>query len=619
MNDDLLSAELRRRADAAHVAPDWPRRVLLPAVRQEIEERPQRVPASSWAPRLGVAALVIALLVLVIALPRLGPQPPAASPTLADDGELTTSEFAGLVAHGQLRGQTVLVQGRIIVGDVFRRATTCAPPTGTCGLGVLEGANPRVGVEARYIPTTESPGSGTWAAPDGGRDYHFPTPPIEGVLALKVLGEADVEFISLVHETAPGNALTVAEASALDPATVGPDAAILVRGYLVDTSRPGEFVDIDCAINPYPVIPGLPNRYCTNTDFLSSLSPNADFGSNPDRLRVQIGAADHFASNFQGREALYAISPRLYGGCDDGSPPPCWLWDVVARVDSPPFSSPPAAASPTSAHISRELDCQLLVPKVIDETGLITDCRAFQHPGDTIPFAISNPDGDVALLEISYSSVPACDGPDILTLAPGATGYDWVARYTRPIRLCDGVVFETHIFLQVAQSIHADRVVVRHEREIHASPPSPAPTSSGDSFDCPPTWQTEPSDFPLNALHATIVDNTGLVVRCEKPDAPMVDWIDDHPPQIGNPGGDLGLLQIEWVGNPCQAAFDYTFSRSGNAFDIEGRSTYTGEFCILPRVIHMVRLTLSGPVEASNVIFDLLPSRILLPSPTPSP
>ncbi|MEA2675896.1 MAG: hypothetical protein QOJ81_37 [Chloroflexota bacterium] len=598
MNDDMLAAELRRRADAAHVAPDWPRRVMLPAVREEIETRPQRVPSSSWVPRLGVAALVTALLVLVVALPRLGPQPPAASPTPADDGVLSTSEFAGLVAHGQLRGQTVLVQGRITVGDVFSRANTCTPPTGTCSLGVLEGAQPPLGVEARYTPTTEAPGSGSWEALDGGRDYHFPTPPIDGVLALRVLGEAEVEFVGLVHETATGDDWTVADASDLDPTTLGPDAAVLVRGYLVDTSRPGQFVDIDCTFNPHPVIPGLPNRYCKNTDFLSSLSPNTDFGPNPDRLRVQVGAADRFASNFQGREALYAISPRLYGGCDDGSPPPCWLWDTVARIDSPPFPSPPPAPSPTSAPISRELDCQLLAPKVIDETGLVTDCGASQNPGDSIPFAISNPEGDVALLEISYSSVPACDGPDILTLTGSATGYDLVARYTRAIRLCDGVVFETHIFLQVAHSIHADQVVVRHEREIHATSPSPAPTSSGVTFECPPTGRADNA-----SLHPTIVDYTGLVVGCEVPQKSTFASHDSDVFRFGNPGNRMTELQIEWGSDPCGAAIEITLRESGNGIAVEGRSTYEGDYCILPLVLHMIRLELGAPIDASAVTF----------------
>ncbi|HUP83704.1 MAG TPA: hypothetical protein VM284_05905, partial [Candidatus Limnocylindria bacterium] len=109
MNDDQIAAELRRRAYAAAARPDWAQRVLLPAVREDIDTRPQRVPTSSWVPRLGVAAIVVALLVLVVALPRLDLQPPpAASPTPAADTVLSSHEFATLVASGGLSGETVL-------------------------------------------------------------------------------------------------------------------------------------------------------------------------------------------------------------------------------------------------------------------------------------------------------------------------------------------------------------------------------------------------------------------------------------------------------------------------------------------------------------------------------
>lgn len=67
MNDDQLSRELSRRAAAADV-PD-----VLPAVRSAIDTRPSPVRASRLAPLAGLAGVVAALLLLVIALPRLGP------------------------------------------------------------------------------------------------------------------------------------------------------------------------------------------------------------------------------------------------------------------------------------------------------------------------------------------------------------------------------------------------------------------------------------------------------------------------------------------------------------------------------------------------------------------
>jgi hypothetical protein len=425
MNDDQIRSELERRASSSSSRPDWPKRVLLPAVWHEIDARPQRVMASNWSPRLGVVAVVAALLILVIAVPRLTPQPPAASPTPADDLILTTQQFAAEVSSGVLGGQTVLVRGRLSVSPLFDRAISqCDPPNGLCDLGSLDGTDPEVEVLAGYVPTTGSPGSGEWVGADGRRDYHFPTPPIEGVLALRVLAEAEVEFIGLVHETAAGNELTVADASALDPTTLGPDAAVLVRGYLVDTSRPGEFINIDCAANPYPVISGLPNRYCQITDFLSSLSPNTDFGPNPDRLRVQVGAADRFASNFQGREALYAISPRLYGGCDNGSPPPCWLWDVVARIAPPdmplPTQSPVVTASPTPS------------PTPLGLGTTQVECAAPEDlAGEAI--SISDHSGRIGGCSIAHSDVvPAGNVQVTTTGVPLQLAVDWKVNTACP-------------------------------------------------------------------------------------------------------------------------------------------------------------------------------------------
>ncbi|MEO8626350.1 MAG: hypothetical protein ABI452_06590, partial [Candidatus Limnocylindrales bacterium] len=194
MNDEQLARELERRADSAASRPDWVRRDLLPAVRHEIDTRPQRVVTSNWSPRLGVAAVVAALLVLVIAVPRLTPQPPAAtaspsaSPAPGPDTVLSTTEFAAGVASGQLIGRIVLVEGRISVPAIPEPVDyPCNPPVGLCGLGALDGTDPPIYVDEEYLATTDSPGSGTWAGGDGGRDYHFPSVPIEGVLALRPL------------------------------------------------------------------------------------------------------------------------------------------------------------------------------------------------------------------------------------------------------------------------------------------------------------------------------------------------------------------------------------------------------------------------------------------------
>jgi hypothetical protein len=101
-----------------------------------------------------------------------------------------------------------------------------------------------------------------------------------------------------------------------------------------------------------------------------------------------------------------------------------------------------------------------------------------------------------------------------------------------------------------------------------------------------------------------VIDKTGIVLGCDRPDRSMFDWTDDHPPQIGNPGGDTRLLQVEWAGDPCGAAREFTLSRTGTAFALESRSTYTGEYCVQSRVIHTILLSVNAPIDSSNVIFD---------------
>jgi hypothetical protein len=118
-------------------------------------------------------------------------------------------------------------------------------------------------------------------------------------------------------------------------------------------------------------------------------------------------------------------------------------------------------------------------------------------------------------------------------------------------------------------------------------------------------------------MHATIVDRTGLVMGCTKPDRPMFNWDLSDGLRIGNPGGDLHSLQIEWEGDPCMADREYMLLESGDGYVLEGRDTFGGRYCIMPRVIHVIRLSLSEAVDASMVGFAW--NVALPPTPTPSP
>ncbi|HUP82773.1 MAG TPA: hypothetical protein VM284_01120, partial [Candidatus Limnocylindria bacterium] len=114
---------------------------------------------------------------------------------------------------------------------------------------------------------------------------------------------------------------------------------------------------------------GLPSRFCFNRDFLNSEGPGGG------QMHVQAGAADEFGRD----EGLFAISPRLYGGgCADA--PPCWLWDVVARVDTPNSAPEPTVSPPSPTALPRTLVCASSDPnllhfiELIDHAGLVESC-----------------------------------------------------------------------------------------------------------------------------------------------------------------------------------------------------------------------------------------------------
>lgn len=513
MDDERLSAELQRRASAPSPRPDWARHDLLPGVSREIDARPQPVVTSRWSPRLGVAAVVAALLVMVIAVPRLVPTPPTSSssptlgatPRLPQTGVLSTAEFASRLAAGQLDGESVLVDGRI--GPNLRYGRLCAPSGSDqtrCYMGPLEGVEPPIDVEARWIETNDEEG----ARNDGLRweIWHFPSTPQEGFLLLSVDVSRHVEFVGLARDSGPGPAWSVADADAqhLDINTVGADEVILVRGWLVETEPPGTTISIDCTTNgPRPLpVEGLPYNYCLPQDYLSSEPPVDELlPEGAARLSVQRNAAQLFGARIQDGTSLFAIAPRLYGGCFDA--PTCWQWDVVARVD--PIDPPLPAPTPRTPR--HTFDCGLAPLQVIDETGLVEACAGTQAQGDGMPVTISNPDGDPGNLEFIWGSVPACgDGPESLTLRPRAAGYELLVVYTRTDTACDGVVYETRLVLRLSEPIPAETVIV----SMALSEPSPSPQPSPPPSPPPAVVCSESDGYPIG-----LNDHSGLIVSCE--------------------------------------------------------------------------------------------------------
>ena len=389
MNDDRLASELERRASAVSPRPDWARRDLLPAVWHEIDARPQPVLASRWSPLASLATLVVAVLVVAVAAPRLVPAPPTSSssptesapPVPAQTGVLSTAEFASRLAAGELDGETVLVNGRI--GPNLRDGLPCLPSGrdwALCYLGPLEGVEPPLDVQAHWIETNANETtSGTGLRWDR---WHFRLAPLEGVLLLSVDVARRVVFGGLVRESEQGLAWSIADAAALDINLLGRDEVVLVDGWLVETEPPGTTISIDCMSPPFPPADGLPYNYCLPQDYLSSEQPvDALPPDGAARLSVQRNAAQLFGARIQDGTSLFAIAPRLYGGCFDA--PTCWQWDVVARVDTSPRSmppTPPPKPTPTLLPAMRTIECSdtntAAGPvQIEDHTGLVSGCQ----------------------------------------------------------------------------------------------------------------------------------------------------------------------------------------------------------------------------------------------------
>jgi hypothetical protein len=472
-----------------------------------------------------VAAVVVALLVMVVAVPRLVPTPPtsssspigSASPEPGQTGVLSTAEFAARLAAGDLDGKTVVVAGSI--GERPARAgIDCHAPIGDrCLMGQLEGTDPAVDVQSRWLATDErDPSVGgsniiwPWA--------HLPTGPMTGSFVLKVDSAGTVEFIGLVRESATGVAWSVGDALGLDVNSMGADETVLVYGWLVETEPPPDVVVMTCDgfDTPPPNLPGLPSSYCQPSDFISDAEPPAGDRVRPDEewLRVQRNAGQMFGARMQERPSLFAIAPRLYGGgC--GPEPPCWQWDVVAHVDPPSDPTPPPSISPTT----HQLGCGLATPSVLDETGLVEECTATRYEGDTVDFSVLNPDGNLQTLEISWSGVPTCDGVDRLTLKAHGSEFELeVANLASfPQALCDGVPYETHIVFHLAQPIAATDIDVTFKTNASEPSPSPAPTPSPPAVNS--THACISADTTAPSLLLT--DHAGLIESCS---TAIVDW-----------------------------------------------------------------------------------------------
>ena len=510
MNDDQIRSELERRAAGMSSRPDWARRDLLPAVREAIDAHPQRVTTTALlSPRVGIMAVVAALLVLVVAVPRLAPQPPAAtstptdSPTPARYSVLSSQEFVAAMSSGSLLGKTVLVDAVIEEGVTVARGgdPPCLPPS-PCTWGSLI-ASPNWAIYARAFAVPAGAG-GTPRDGEAWPSWASSPVPVSGVVALSIQPDGLVVFEGLVHPASEGLTWSVTDASALDPADISPGTAVLVRGRLTSVG-----VDRDCLSVPPPPA-GLPIRVraCQSTGAIAS-TERGDTGI----LDVQPDALGQFG----GSETLFAISPRLYGGYCDG-PPPCWMWDVVAVIDQPSSTDPTSPPPTARPELGRTIPCAAApqtspFPTVTDETGFIASCTSERRNlTQSFSLRVTNPDGDLMMLEVAWAGA-TCDGPNRLYLRRAGSAFALAAESDRPLNVtCDSMVYENHLRLALTEPIDATQVTTSFE---FAPPTTPAPSAESNTLVCDP-----PAPVVGDRVVA-LIDHAGLIESCR---TQAVDW-----------------------------------------------------------------------------------------------
>lgn len=630
LDDDQLATELRRRSHMVSLSHGWARHDLLPGVSSAIDSRPQRVATSRGPAFAGLVAAVAILLVLVVAMPRIEPDagPSAASTPGTASRALSAVEFANRFSTGELNESTVLVDGRIrpYDSDAILYGTVCGHeqeilhplfPTHDCTMGRLDGVEQSVWVNAPYVETkrAEMPSSSetpVWS-------WRSAVPPIEGQLVLSISGVGVITYTGTVLSSS-SEPISVGEANQVAIDSLAAEDVLLVEGWLWSPEASGRQFSIDCIGPRFSPLPGLPNNYCQIQDSLVSEQPPA--GELMDlpgaRLAVQRGAARAYGARTDNEAHVFALAPRLYGGGCEGEPP-CWQWQVVARI-----SDADLGPTPSALPSAREIGCERaesVTPSgradIVDETGLVQRCETthVEYP-DAQALTVSNLVGDQSILEISWAGI-GCDDFTTFTLRRAAIGYELVAVNPTPINLLcdarDGVVFRTQVLLYLTAPISAETVTTSIVRGVQESP-RPTPTDPAPT----PNVALEPIACSLDSVHATVYDQTGLVESCT-----TVEPTDNGgTTTASNPGGDLRQLHINWGSLRCDADARFRLKASPVGYTLEqepGTSFRLDDgtpVCVLVPRRFAIRLLLRADIDASSVAIVEVPAESPPPTTT---
>jgi hypothetical protein len=596
--DEKLAAELSRRAASANLSRDWSRRVLLPAVASGIDGRTQPVMTSRRPAFAGLAAVVAILVVMVIALPRLvpGPSPtavalgnsPQAQPSSVAAPSIhvwSTKEFATAVRATDLGSWTALVAGEI--GQNLRRDRFCGPPYQQCFIGPLVGTDPEVGVYADWVRASE--GEGVEA--DGGqRQWKWWTLPTaaQGENLLLHVGDGVVTLLGSVDVARSSVALTLAAARKLDPGSQASNEALIVEGWLNDAEPPGTELILDCGPPPLGSrIDGLPSRFCQPADFLTSEQrPGVGSEARDVSIQVQIGAADRFGRGEISSHGLFAVSPRLYGGC---AATPCWLWDVIGRLTDEPLrepSAPPLVGTLTCGPGPIDPDSSVIArarPMIIDETGLVDSCEVVNFEAELFSgVLVTNPDGDESILQVHWAGNP-CELASSFKFSRSGGGYTLEGR---------------------TPNVGCIEPLVRHAMRMHLRQPVAADSvtadlrPSGVPFTTP--VPTEPVATPHSALEPMrcsndfgLMDRADLIESCA---AQEVTWKPDEAGLVASGP----TITIIWEGSSCATATSAEMAIVGDGYALSLVDAETPG-CEGAPTLHTLTLQVRRPVSTEQL------------------
>jgi hypothetical protein len=215
--------------------------------------------------------------------------------------------------------------------------------------------------------------------------------------------------------------------------------------------------------------------------------------------------------------------------------------DLNVRVDiSAATVHATLGQSPAQSPSPVPLACAIDIPVVVDETGLVRSCAATRSPSSSgSPFAVTNVDGDESRLVITWAE--ACSPIYRLTLRRSAQGFELEASWVDLRSVCDGMIIETNIELDLAAPIPADTVAIRYLARPIESSPSPTPSASpaaDRTIDC-----SSAGTSPI-----TFIDHGGAIASCAVQSGAA--WTDDVTATSTIVGEERHLI-VSWPHSLC--------------------------------------------------------------------